>query len=229
MTHPSAPLGLDLLRSRRAELGQPVNPPPLRSALQLSLPAAAVGISVVVLVAVLSGVAWRRTAALEQQLDRWQTMELQTNQWRQRLQRTRDRAETLEAATTEIADRLVSIRSSSAFLEQLRRSIPEAVRLQSVAVQPAQARLQGVAQDRGATEGWQQINALLLNLEAWPAVPDDGAKLQLAKTERDQLVGFRLDLRFDPDVQPTPEQLQDLGAVGLARRLRLLRQLGLSR
>ena len=229
MTHPSAPLGLDLLRSRRAELGQPVNPPPLRSALQLSLPAAAVGVSVVVLVAVLSGVAWRRTAALEQQLDRWQTMELQTNQWRQRLQRTRDRAETLEAATTEIADRLVSIRSSSAFLEQLRRSIPEAVRLQSVAVQPAQVRLQGVAPDRGATEGWQQINALLLNLEAWPAVPDDGAKLQLAKTERDQLVGFRLDLRLDPNVQPTPEQLQDLGAVGLARRLRLLRQLGLSR
>lgn len=229
MTHPSAPLGLDLLRSRRAELGQPVNPPPLRSALQLSLPAAAVGVSVVVLVAALSGVAWRRTAALEQQLDRWQTMELQTNQWRQRLQRTRDRAETLEAATAEIADRLVSISSSSAFLEQLRRSIPEAVRLQSVAVQPAQVRLQGVAQDRGSTEGWQQINALLLNLEAWPAVPDDGAKLQLAKTERDQLVGFRLDLRLDPDVQPTPEQLQDLGAVGLARRLRLLRQLGLSR
>ena len=229
MTHPSAPLGLDLLRSRRAELGQPVNPPPLRSALQVSLPAAVVGVSVVVLVAALSGVAWRRTAALEQQLDRWQTMELQTNQWRQRLQRTRDRAETLEAATAEIADRLVSIRSSSAFLEQLRRSIPEAVRLQSVAVQPAQVRLQGVAQDRGSTEGWQQINALLLNLEAWPAVPDDGAKLQLAKTERDQLVGFRLDLRLDPDVQPTPEQLLDLGAVGLARRLRLLRQLGLSR
>ena len=229
MTHPSAPLGLDLLRSRRAELGQPVNPPPLRSALQVSLPAAVVGVSVVVLVAALSGVAWRRTAALEQQLDRWQTMELQTNQWRQRLQRTSDRAETLEAATAEIADRLVSIRSSSAFLEQLRRSIPEAVRLQSVAVQPAQVRLQGVAQDRGSTEGWQQINALLLNLEAWPAVPDDGAKLQLAKTERDQLVGFRLDLRLDPDVQPTPEQLLDLGAVGLARRLRLLRQLGLSR
>lgn len=229
MIRPSVPSGLDLLRPRRQELGLPPNPPPLRSVQRLVLPAAALGITLVGVVMGVQGLALMREAALQRELDRWRPMELQMNRFKAETQRTQERAKTLEADTAGIAARLVSIRSGSALLEQLRRSMPETVRLQSVAVQPAQLRMKGLAQGHGATEGWQQINALLLNLEAWPAVPDDGAKLQLAKTERDQLVGFRLDLRLDPDVQPTPEQLLDLGTVGLARRLRLLRQLGLSR
>ena len=228
MSHPSARSGLDLLRSRRVELGLPVKPPPLRSAQHLLLPSAAVGMGLVVVVGVLLGLAWRREDTLQRQLDRWQPMELQVNRWRKRLQLTRGRVETLEADTAEIADRLVSIRSGSAFLEQLRRSTPEAVRLESVTARPAQVRLKGVAQGRGGTEGWQQINALVLNLEALPAVIEEGARLQVAKAEQERLVGFNLGVRFDSAVKPTPEQLQALGASGLARRLLLLRQLGLS-
>ena len=86
--------------------------------------------------------------------------------------------------------------------------------------------MKGLAQGHGGTEGWQQINALMLNLEALSVVPEDGPQLQKAKAEQGGLVSFNLDVQLDPAIKPTPEQLRDLGATGLARRLLLLRQLG---
>ena len=228
MIRPSVPSGLDLLRPRRQELGLPPNPPPLRSVQRLVLPAAALGITLVGVVMGLQGLALMREAALQRELDRWRPMELQMNRFKEETQRTKALAKTLDADTAGIAARLVSIRSGSALLEQLRRSTPGGVRLQSVAVQSAQLRLKGLAQGLGGTEGWQQINALMLNLEALPAVPEDGAQLQLAKAEQGRLVSFNLDVRVDPAVKPTPEQLMDLGATGLARRLLLLRRQGFS-
>ena len=229
MIRPSVPSGLDLLRPRRQELGLPPNAPSLRSVQRLVLPAAALGITLVGVVMGVQGLALMREAALQRELDRWQPMELQMNRLREGMQRTQERAKTLEVDTAGIAARLVSIRSGSAVLEQLRRSMPETVRLQSVVIQPAQLRIQGLAQGHAATEGWQQINALMLNLEALPVVPEDGVQLQKAKAEQDDLVSFNLDVRLDPAIKPTPEQLRDLGATGLARRLLLLRQLGVSR
>ena len=229
MIRPSVPSGLDLLRPRRQELGLPPNPPPLRSVQRLVLPAAALGITLVGVVMGVQGLALMREAALQRELDRWRPMELQMNRFKAETQRTQERAKTLEADTAGIAARLVSIRSGSALLEQLRRSMPETVRLQSVAVQPAQLRMKGLAQGHGATEGWQQINALMLNLEALSVVPEDGPQLQKAKAEQGGLVSFNLDVQLDPAIKPTPEQLRDLGATGLARRLLLLRQLGVSR
>ena len=229
MIRPSVPSGLDLLRPRRQELGLPPNPPPLRSVQRLVLPAAALGITLVGVVMGLQGLALMREAALQRELDRWRPMELQMNGLKEKMQRIQNRAKTLDADTAGIAARLVSIRSGSALLEQLRRSMPETVRLQSVAVQPAQLQMKGLAQGHGATEGWQQINALMLNLEALSVVSEDGPQLQKAKAEQGGLVSFSLDVRLDPAIKPTPEQLRDLGATGLARRLLLLRQLGVSR
>ena len=219
---------LDLLRQRRLELGLTANPPPLQSLQRLVLPSAVLGIVLVGIVVFLQALALKREAALQRQLERWQPMELQMNQLKAGLKRTDERAKTLESTTAGIAARLVSIRSGSAFLEQLRRSTPEAVRLQSVEVQPTQVRLKGVAQGFGSRTGLHQINALMLNLEALPGVPEEGARLRLAEAEQGRLVSFNLDIQIDPAAKTTTDQLVDLGAIGLARRLLLLRQLGLS-
>ena len=228
MSPPLTEPGLDLLRPRRKELGLPLKPSPLRSLQSLMLPAAAVGGGLIAVLVVLQGLALMREAGLQRELERWQPVELQMNRLKEGIQRTHERAKSLESDTEAIAARLVSIRSGSAFLAQLRRATPGAVRLQSVAVQPVQLRLKGLAQGSGSTKGWQQINALMLNLEALPAVPEEGAQLQVAKAEQGRLVGFNLDVQLDPSVKPTPEQLLDLGATGLARRLLLLRRLGFS-
>ena len=49
--------------------------------------------------------------------------------------------------------------------------------------------------------------------------------MQRANRESEQVVGFSLDVRIDPAVKPTAEQLIELGSVGMARRLMLLNEL----
>ena len=50
MSRRSEPPALDLLRSRRLELGLPVEPPPLRSLLRLWLPSGIAGLALVIVV-----------------------------------------------------------------------------------------------------------------------------------------------------------------------------------
>ena len=92
-------------------------------------------------------------------------------------------------------------------------------------VQPTTVRFQGLAQANAGSDGLQRINAFMLNLNDLPAVPEEGARLQQANKESEQVVGFSLVVRIDPAVKPTAEQLIELGSVGMARRLILLNEL----
>ena len=92
-------------------------------------------------------------------------------------------------------------------------------------VLPHKVRVQGLAQADAGSDGLQRINAFMLNLNDLPAVPDEGARLQQANKESEQVVGFTLDVRVDPAVKPTAEQLIELGSVGMARRLMVLQEL----
>ena len=131
----------------------------------------------------------------------------------------------LEKDTAGIASQLVSIRSGSAFLEQLKRTTPLDLRIQSVTVQPSRVMVQGLAQSNASGDGLHHVNAFMLNLNDLPAVPEEGAQLQKANKESEQIVAFTLDVRVDPAVKPTSEQLIELGSVGMARRLMLLEKL----
>jgi len=216
---------IDLLRPRRVELGLPVDPPPIRSLLRLLLPS---GIAAFVLVVVVAGLQFsklRREQFLKAQLADLQPLEQQITRLRSRHKSTDAQLKTLESDTARIASQLVSIRSGSAFLEQLKRTTPLDVRLQSVTVQPGKVSVEGLAQANAGGDGLQRINAFLLNLNDLPAVPEEGAKLQQASKESKQIVAFSLDVRVDPDVKPTAEQLIELGSLGMSRRLMLLKQL----
>ena len=216
---------LDLLRSRRLELGLPVEPPPLRSLLRLWLPSGIAGLALVIVVVGLQVSNQMREQSLQAELAGLQPLEQQIKWLRSRLKSTDARLKILEKDTARIASQLVSIRSGSAFLEQLKRTTPAEVRLQSVTVLPDKVRFQGLAQADAGSDGLQRINAFMLNLNDLPAVPDEGARLQQANKESEQVVGFTLDVRVDPAVKPTAEQLIELGSVGMARRLMVLEEL----
>ena len=217
--------GLDLLRSRRLELGLPVEPPPLRSLLRLWLPSGIVGLVLVVVVVGLQVVKQMREQSLQSELAGLQPLEQQLKRLRSRLKNTDVRLKTLETDTARIASQLVSIRSGSAFLEQLKRTTPSDVRLKSVTVLSDKVSFQGLAEVHAGSDGLQSINAFMLNLNDLPAVPVEGARLQQAIKESGQVVGFNLDVRVDPAVKPTAEQLIELGSVGMARRLMVLKDL----
>ena len=225
MSRRSEPSPLDLLRPRRLELGLPVDPPPLLSLARLLLPSGIAGFALVVVVLGVQISKQMREQALQAELAGLQPLEQQIKRWRSRLKSTEGRLNTLETDTARIASQLVSIRSGSAFLEQLKRTTPSELRLQSVTVQPSTVRFQGLAQANASSDGLQRINAFMLNLNDLPAVPEEGARLQRANRESEQVVGFSLDVRVDPAVTPTVEQLIELGSVGMARRLMLLNEL----
>ena len=227
MSRRSEPPALDLLRLRRVELGLPADPPPLRSLLRLVLPSGIAGFALVVVVLGLQVSKHMREQSLQAELAGLQPLEQQIQRLRSRLKSTDARLKTLEADTARIASKLVSIRSGSAFLEQLKRTTPSELRLQSVTVQPTTVSFQGLAQANAGSDGLQRINAFMLNLNDLPAVPEEGARLQQANRDSEQLVGFTLDVRVDPAVKPTAEQLIELGSVGMARRLMLLNKLGM--
>ena len=227
MSRRSEPAGLDLLRPRRVELGLPADPPPLRSLLRLVLPSGIAGFALVVVVLGLQVSKQMREHSLQTELAGLQPLEQQIKRLRSRLKSTHGRLKNLETDTARITSQLVSIRSGSAFLEQLKRATPSELRLESVTVQPTTVSFQGLAQANAVSDGLQRINAFMLNLNDLPAVPEEGARLQQANRDSEQLVGFTLDVRVDPAVKPTAEQLIELGSVGMARRLMLLNKLGM--
>ena len=71
------------------------------------------------------------------------------------------------------------------------------------------------------------MNAFQLNLDDLPSVPVEGSRLTALNAEAGTRVGFSLDVRVNPAVIATSDQLMELGAFGLARRHRLLQQLEL--
>ena len=220
MSRRSEPSPLDLLRPRRLELGLPVDPPPLLSLARLVLPSGIAGLALVVVVLGLQFSKQTREQSLQAELAGLQPLELQIKRLRSRLKSTEGRLKTLETDTARIASQLVSIRSGSAFLEQLKRTTPSELRLQSVMVQPATVRFQGLAQANAGSDGLQRINAFMLNLNDLPAVPEEGAQLQRANRESEQVVGFSLDVRVDPAVKPTAEQLIELSLIHISEPTR---------
>ncbi|MAV13245.1 MAG: pilus assembly protein PilP [Cyanobium sp. MED843] len=217
----------DLLQGRRLELGLPAAPASIQPAWRLLLPGVVLCAVAVLVPLLMQLFLQRRERDLQRELDRLASVEQQLTKARSTLQRTTKRTESLQRDTAQITAQMVSVRSGSAFLEQLKRTTPTAVGLQLVAVQPSEVNITGSAQTGPLSGGWEQINAFALNLESLPAVPLEGAKVQQASAEDGGLVSFKLKLRVDEAVKPTPEQLRDLGADGLVRRYVLLKDLGL--
>ena len=209
----------DLLRERRLELGLAADPPLQRPTRTLLLAGAGSGLLLVVLSLVALPLFANRERQLQTEVDRLAPVEQRVGAARARVGSLSARTKALEQATSQIASQLVGVRSGSALLEQLRRTTPEGVRLLSVTLQPGELLISGEADGFGA---YERINAFQLNLEGLENVAVRGARVLKATAEADGLVAFSINAALDPSFKPTPEQLRDLGAEGLAVRYELL-------
>ena len=217
----------DLLRQRRIELGLPAASPPLRPAWVVLGMGAGIGTVVVLIVLTVYWQLLNREQELQQTLARLTPLEQRVAKARSRLKKSTTSAAKLEQDTVKITAQLVSVRSGSAFLEQLRRTTPVGVSLQSVAVQPAQLRMNGLAYSKGNAGGLEQINAFTINLESLPAVPRESAVVQKAQAGDGNSITFSLQIGIDLSVKSTVKQLRDLSADGLAARFEFLQKQGL--
>ena len=215
----------DLLRERRLELGLAADPPLQRPTGILLLAGAGSALLLVVLSLGALPLLASRESQLQTEVDRLAPVEQRVGVARARVESLSKRTKALEKATGQIASQLVGVRSGSALLEQLRRTTPEGVRLLAVTLQPGELLISGEADGSGA---YERINAFQLNLEALENMTVRGTRILKATAEADGLVAFSLNAALDASFKPTPEQLRDLGAEGLALRYELLEAEGIS-
>ena len=145
------------------------------------------------------------------------------------LRRLKTRTTTIAKDNKQIAQQLVAVRSGSALLEQLRQIAPKGVQFQELSVNGDAIKVSGVVVGAGTPGPLERINALVLTLEALPGSKRDGVKLVKAtRAEKGDSaeVSFSLTWALDPEVKPSAEQLERLGATGMAARLRMLEQQG---
>ena len=217
---------VDLLKERRAELGVPSEPAVIVPARDLLLKGGGAGLALLMLC--LGAWLWlmRQADTLQSDVDLLQPVEVRIQTANQRLTSINAKTKALEDESSRISAQLVSIRSGSAFLQQLRQVTPDGVQLTNVSVLPDQVSLTGLARSSQTTGSFARINALALNLEALPAVPDQGAVVDEASTDDDGLTEFAMSVAIDPSVRASPAELRALGAEGLALRYERLRQQG---
>ena len=216
----------DLLRQRRLERGLPATAKQLQPARPLLWMGAGIGATLVAVSALLAALLAIQETTLQSKIKGMLPLEQRVLAGRQRLQTTRARTKTLQADTQRIAAQLVSVRSGSAFLEQLRRVTPEGLQLRSVAVQPTRLSISGWAESSAVTGAFERINALALNLEGLPEVPDGGVTVKKVSAGDPGITEFSLTVLIDASIKASPDELQALGALGLARRYRLLQSEG---
>ena len=220
----------DLLRERRLELGlsepvgawQPMRPLLLRGAL--------IGGSAL-LVCVGSIVVMGRIESQQQaQLQMLSPFEQRLQLAEGRLRMSRQRVSTLEKDNRKIAEQLVSVPVGSPLLEQLSRVTPAGVQLEDVAVQNDQITVSGRLGLGGTPGPLERINALVLTLQGLPISRPNGVKVLKVTSDdgEERSVRFSLDWSLDPTAKPSIQQLQQLGAVGLVQRYRLLEQQGVA-
>ena len=221
---------VDLLRERRIELGLPAQPAPFVSArLLLRRGALLGGAFLLVSFAVTAALSWKGQQQ-QQQLELLEPVAQRVTAAEAQLRRLRTNTAAVNKKTDVFAQQLVAFRGGSPLLEQLRRITPDGIQLQELLVGEAQIKLLGRVQI-GKTPGpLERVNALVLSLSQMPITREQGVKvIKITREDGDDpAVTFSVEWALNPKVRLSLVQLQDLEAIGLAYRYRLLKQRGVS-
>ena len=219
---------VDLLRERRIELGLPAQPAPfVPTRLLLRRGALLGGAVLLVSGAITAAVNWRGQQQ-QQQLKVLAPTAQRLASAEAQLRRLSTKTAAVNKDTTRIAQQLVAFPGGSPLLEQLRRVTPVGVQLQELSVGQAQIQLSGKAQIGASPGPLERINALALSLSQLPITLDQGVKVMKITREDgdDPAVTFSVEWALNPKVLLSLIQLQELGAIGLAERYRLIEQRG---
>ena len=218
---------VDLLRERRIELGLPAQPAPFVPARLLLRRGALLGGAALLVSLVLTAVLnWR--GQQQQQLESLAPLEQRLMAAETKLRRLRTNTAAVKKETIRIAQQLVAFPGGSPLLEQLRRVTPVGVQLQELSVGAAQIQLSGRVQIGDNPGPLERINAFALSLSQLPITREQGVKVMKITREDldDPAVTFSMEWALNPKVRLSLVQLQELGAIGLAERYRLIEQRG---
>ena len=224
--HAEAPV--DLLRERRIELGLPAQSVPFVPARLLLRRGALLGGAALLLSLVLTAVLNWRGQQQQQQLESLAPLAQRLTAAEAQLRRLRTKSAAVNKETIRIAQQLVAFPGGSPLLEQLRRVTPVGVQLQELSVGEAQIQVSGRVQIGDNPGPLERINAFALSLSQLPITREQGVKVMKITREDgdDPAVTFSMDWALNPKVRLSLVQLQELGAIGLAERYRLIEQRG---
>ena len=219
---------VDLLLERRIELGLPAQSVPFVPARLLLRRGALLGGAALLLSLVLTAVLNWRGQQQQQQLESLAPLAQRLTAAEAQMRRLRTKSAAVNKETIRIAQQLVAFPGGSPLLEQLRRVTPVGVQLQELSVGEAQIQLSGRVQIGDNPGPLERINAFALSLSQLPITREQGVKVMKITREDgdDPAVTFSMEWALNPKVRLSLVQLQELGAIGLAERYRLIEQRG---
>ena len=219
---------VDLLRERRIELGLPAQSVPFVSVRLLLRRGALLGGAALLVSLVLTAVLNWRGQQQQQQLESLAPLAQRLTAAEAQMRRLRTKTSAVKKDTTRIAQQLVAFPGGSPLLEQLRRVTPVGVQLQELSVGAAQIQLSGRVQIGDTPGPLERINAFALSLSQLPITREQGVKVMKITREDgdDPAVTFSVKWALNPKMRLSLIQLQELGAIGLAERYRLIEQRG---
>ncbi|QNI77812.1 fimbrial assembly family protein [Synechococcus sp. MVIR-18-1] len=217
-----------MLRERRIELGLPAQPDPYVPARLLLRRGALLGGAALLISLVLTAVLNWRGQQQQQQLESLAPLAQRLTAAEAQMRRLRTKSAAVNKETIRIAQQLVAFPGGSPLLEQLRRVTPVGVQLQELSVGEAQIQLSGRVQIGDNPGPLERINAFALSLSQLPITREQGVKVMKITREDgdDPAVTFSMEWALNPKVRLSLVQLQELGAIGLAERYRLIEQRG---
>lgn len=220
-------LDIDLLRQRREDRGQ--IRPQVVSTRSLLRRGALIGTALPALLLLFCGWLSLRNYRLAAEARSLVSAQQEYRDLEQQLQTTRFELKRLDDQSREVAAALADVRSSSAFLTELRRRIPTRLQLESVVVEGSSLTLRGEGDPEG---GFKRVNAFLLSLKTSTFLDPASVILVDAVLDEGQQASPRLRYQFKANFAPdaavaSAGRLQGLGANGVALRLALMRGLGL--
>jgi type IV pilus assembly protein PilN len=224
--HAEAPV--DLLQERRIELGLPAQPAPFVPTRLLLRRGVLLGGAVLLMSGAITAALNWRGQQQQQQLEALAPLAQRLTTAETQLRRLRTKTAAVNKETIGTAQQLVAFPGGSPLLEQLRRVTPVGVQLQELSVAEAQIQLSGRVQIGNNPGPLERINALALSLSQLPITREQGVKVMKITREDgdDPAVTFSVKWALNPKVRLSLIQLQELGAIGLAERYRLLEQQG---
>ena len=219
---------VDLLRERRIELGLPAQPDPFVPARLLLRRGVLLGGAALLVSLVLTAVLNWRGQQQQQQLESLAPLAQRLTAAEAQMRRLRTKSAAVNKDTTRIAQQLVAFPGGSPLLEQLRRVTPVGVQLQELSVGEAQIQVSGRVQIGDNPGPLERINAFALSLSQLPMTREQGVKvIKITREDGDDpAVTFSMEWALNPKVRLSLVQLQELGAIGLAERYRLIEQRG---
>jgi type IV pilus assembly protein PilN len=220
----------DLLRERRHELGLPDHAGLWHPARPLLLRGALIaGVAVFLSAGSIVVMGWIE-GQQQQQLQALAPFEQRVRTVERRLRTAKQQVATVRQDNQQITEQLLAVPAGSPLLEQLRRVTPTGIQLEDVSVQNDQITVSGKVALGGMPGPLERINALVLTLERLPITRRNGVKVLKISRDDGELpsVSFSLDWALDPKFKPSIQQLQQLGAIGLVQRYRLLEQQGVA-